>query len=519
MDDGAGDYGERTYIYNSGTFWLPDDATFVVDANGAKSIINYRIVPYGDDNFDFQGGGGITDLGNAYLQPRIDPSDIGRTVTLHFTGSVTPTTYTQNDFNIDVATIVGWNTTPHAALALLGPQITGDLFDAGITRFVTGDGFAIQWGTNGADNLTSHTVADAPFLSDFAEFGQVFYLGAGADNLVIDRAGAANFRVFGGSGVDKVDLSTMPASDAPGSGADIHLTDVEDFVGSDYHDYVYVTDESTSNVEIRTGAGDDFVTAGDGNDYVVGGAGDDDLQGGFGNDVMEGGSGRDTVAGGTGADHLIAVTDDLLRGEAGPDLITADETSTMVGGFGDDYIDATGIHAFGEQTTWVDVGLRLGDGHDWVAYGEGNQRLRVNSDTLGEDSIDLRIGGPKRLISIDGGENETPLSKTFEVKVYLMVGDASIYLGYGEWTEDHDSNGGIDREYLSFFRQPEVTLSDRVLDWDIWFSEHEVDSTLENFDQGEDAYYLAAAFASNGADSISGGSGDDDRTARAATTS
>lgn len=100
-----------------------------------------------------------------------------------------------------------------------------------------------------------------------------------------------------------------------------------------------------------------------------------------------------------------------------------------------------------------------------------------------------------------------------------MVGDASIYLGYGEWTEDHDSNGGIDREYLSFFRQPEVTLSDRVLDWDIWFSEHEVDSTLENFDQGEDAYYLAAAFASNGADSISGGSGDDDRTARAATTS
>jgi len=53
LDDGRGDYGERAYIWNSGEFKISDDAQFVVDANGNRTIQNFSVVPTKPDNFDF----------------------------------------------------------------------------------------------------------------------------------------------------------------------------------------------------------------------------------------------------------------------------------------------------------------------------------------------------------------------------------------------------------------------------------------------------------------------------------
>lgn len=107
--DGTDDYAERTYIFNNGRFKLGDDALFVIEADGTRKIEDFSIVPERNDNFDFTSSG-LSQIGNLLLEPKIDPSGIGRQVTLEFTNyeSISTFDYVEADFLADQATAANW---------------------------------------------------------------------------------------------------------------------------------------------------------------------------------------------------------------------------------------------------------------------------------------------------------------------------------------------------------------------------------------------------------------------------
>lgn len=108
-NDGADDYAERVYIWQSTGFEVDDGVMFIVDANGALSIENFAIVPLNngnqnlvEDNFDFQSDSLLSALGNGiFLADRIDPFNIGQRVDINITPVTTFATYTQTDYEND----------------------------------------------------------------------------------------------------------------------------------------------------------------------------------------------------------------------------------------------------------------------------------------------------------------------------------------------------------------------------------------------------------------------------------
>ena len=88
-DDGASDYGERTYIWGTVAFEIDDTARFVVTADGQRYIDNFKVKPFLNpdklENFDFTAGDLTADRGRI-LEATIDPH-IGRTLNLPFTES------------------------------------------------------------------------------------------------------------------------------------------------------------------------------------------------------------------------------------------------------------------------------------------------------------------------------------------------------------------------------------------------------------------------------------------------
>jgi hypothetical protein len=99
--DDIDDYAERVYVYNSQEYKISDDAKFIVEADGTRRIENFSVEYRQDpstppENFDFVGGGNAAAVGNGFLQPRVDPSNIGRTVNINFTGSLPGVTYTKD---------------------------------------------------------------------------------------------------------------------------------------------------------------------------------------------------------------------------------------------------------------------------------------------------------------------------------------------------------------------------------------------------------------------------------------
>lgn len=109
--DATNDWAERTFIFGSQAFKLDDDVVFRVAADGTRTIENYRIVPNEavQENFDFVSSNPLTILGNIYLESVIDPSTIGRTVNINFTGpGQTATTYTESDYLADLGDVTAW---------------------------------------------------------------------------------------------------------------------------------------------------------------------------------------------------------------------------------------------------------------------------------------------------------------------------------------------------------------------------------------------------------------------------
>jgi Ca2+-binding RTX toxin-like protein len=255
--DGTDDYAERVYIFNSQAYRISDDARFVVNSSGEKSIINFAIEPITNiqENFDFESTDFIATIGNDYLERRVDPSGIGRIVNINYIGESIPRiTYRKSDFDADVIKRNSFQGLDLFKLKADIDSLLTNLFDTGVTRFVEGNK-PILYGTTNADVLNG---------GDLTQKGYHF------PTFVPYRANGAI--LIGGDGNDTLTGTTV---------AD----------------------------ELWGGNGNDSLNSGWGNDYLIGGDGDDSLNDDFGDDYFIGGSGNDTINGGSFVFGLFGGTD------------------------------------------------------------------------------------------------------------------------------------------------------------------------------------------------------------------
>ncbi len=270
FQDQTDDYAERTYVFNTQSFQISDDARFVVTPTGERRIFNFAIEPRKDipDNFDFTGGGPLTNLGNSLLVPKIDPSGIGRTVKIKYVEPDVPrVTYELSDYQADV---VKRNSFQGANLFKLKSDIDtllDDLFDSGVTRFIENDK-PILYGTDDSDSLSVDSAlfinnpADYPTLISRRENGSIVIGGNGDDTLTGTAVVSAVDEIYGGNGNDVLG----------------GLVGDDQLFGESGNDTL-----SGSN-------GQDTLDGGDGNDQLNGGLGDDFFIGGKDNDTLNGGS-------------------------------------------------------------------------------------------------------------------------------------------------------------------------------------------------------------------------------------
>ncbi|MBJ7358594.1 M91 family zinc metallopeptidase [Nocardioides sp.] len=235
----------------------------------------------------------------------------------------------------------------------------------------------------GLDDLAREWTALAGRWADAAAGAPSFELPEDTDRtgiLVVDGVVVVNT----GGGVDDVVVSRDPATGEV-------LVDV---------DGVYHRFPEGTEVEIRTGTGDDSVTvdpgirdgvtvlAGEGADEVHGGAGGDTIVAGTGHDVVTGGDAHDHLFGNAGQDYLDGQdAGDLVDGGQGDDTVYGlGGADTLAGGEGDDYIEG----GLGDDE------ILGGSGADVLSGGAGDDHLAGGADpdvAYGGTGADAVVGG------------------------------------------------------------------------------------------------------------------------------
>ncbi|HSC74691.1 MAG TPA: hypothetical protein VLB90_00455 [Pseudomonadales bacterium] len=246
--DNKDDYSDRVYIWNSVAFKISDSTRFVVTDSGERYLTNFSIVPHsfkGDiENFDFESDDIIAGIGNSYLKDIIDPSDIGRTVNISFSGDRSAIAqYSYSDFLHDDATKISPD------LALLDglkngiDELTNKLFAAGSTRFLQ-DGKPIIHGSAGDNTMEG----------DIANYDAI----------------------------------------------DFHMADHRQLGQYVKNGIIYVAGDGNDSIDATQN--NDILLGGNGTDTLNGNAGNDILEGGTGNDILNPGTGLDRLNGGAGND-------------------------------------------------------------------------------------------------------------------------------------------------------------------------------------------------------------------------
>jgi CSLREA domain-containing protein len=334
--------------------------------------------------------------------------------------------------------------------------------------------------------------------------------GSSKDSLT---GGLGDDLIIGGGGIDilfetaDVDF-TLSASGMTGLGSDT-LIQVERAVlnGGDSDNRITVEESFIGDVTLDGGFGNDTLIAGSGNDVVIDSGGNDDIDGGTGNDTLLGGSGRDSIAGGFGNDFLfglggsgdrltggpgldyihggagadklfesttayssvvatdltLTLTDSSLTG-LGDDILIGIESATLLGGAGNDILDASGFSGF-VYLLGVDGNDQLlgGSAGDLIDGGNGDDVLQGNggNDSLygfaGDDTLKGSFGDDL----LDGGDGDDGITGSFgDDLIYgqmgrdtllgddgndiLVGGGGSDTLIGGSGADQVNGNGGVD---------------------------------------------------------------------------
>lgn len=216
--------------------------------------------------------------------------------------------------------------------------------------------------------------------------GQAMTLGFSADG------GTGNDSLTGGQGDDFFD------------GSDGNDT----LIGREGNDFFFCglgndrADGNGGRDSLHGEAGNDVLNGGDASDVLTGGVGNDTLNGDSGADTLTGGDGSDSLAGGSGTGDMLleqidgtaTLTNSSLGTTSGSDRLSGFERIMIVGGFGNDSINAS--------SATIGVTLDGGDGNDTLKGGSGNDLL------LGGGDNDLLTGGTGN-DELDGGEGNDRL--------------------------------------------------------------------------------------------------------------
>lgn len=286
--------------------------------------------------------------------------------------------------------------------------------------------FAAVENSVAAENAPAETPLAAAAVQSAAEAppSSTSAFGDGDDTLINDEVLFSTVEMFGGN-------DTLV-----NSGTIIGLDGIAIDMG-DGDDQVTLLAGSRLFGEIRLGAGDDRLTAsetsddldidaGAGNDIVVSGAGDDLVRGGAGDDTLDGGDGDDALNGGDGADRLLGGRgDDFLFGGTGND--------TLVGGEGNDRLDGgDGVDTadYSAETAGVTVDLAAG-----TASGDGIGRDTLTGvenivggagdDVLSGDALVNRIEGGAGSDRILAGAGDTVFGGDGDDIVEVRAGTAA----------------------------------------------------------------------------------------------
>lgn len=242
--------------------------------------------------------------------------------------------------------------------------------------------------------------------------------GEGDDVLFVDASDNIN-DISGGGGNDKLFVET-----SAGVSLNLVQSQVEAAIGNSGSDLFDAT-TATFAVELRGGAGNDWLIGGNGNDHIDGGAGDDQISGGSGNDtllidaedsVVQGGDGTDivlvTTAQGVTLD-LGAASVEFAFGNGGADIFTSSGSTSVVmsgdggndiltGGSGDDRL----VGGAGNDTlsggAGLDAAVYFGQASDYTitADGQGGYTIVDNNLADGDDGSD-QVTAVERLVFSD----------------------------------------------------------------------------------------------------------------------
>jgi len=338
-----------------------------------------------------------------------------------------------------------------------------------IENAIGGGGNDTLIGNSAANQLTGNTGADS--LSG----------GDGDDILFAD---SLDTLISGGAGIDWVYFqdNANVSFDAGSNSVEVVLTNAgADTLNGASH---------TTTFTVYAGAGADTITGGSGNDNLYGQDGNDTITGGNGNDLIWGEGGADSLSGGDGNDTFIAdALDTLVSGGVGLDwvyFIGAGNVNLDAGanGFevvlttiGNDVVNAT------SQTAVFTV--YASGGNDTITGGSSNDNL------YGQDGADTIVGG---------GGNDL---------IWGEGGVDSLSGGDGDDTIIADStdslvSGGAGVDWVYYIDNGNVVLDAGARGIEVALTGSGAD-TLNATTQTANF----AAYAGGGADTITGGTGND----------
>ena len=285
-DDGKDDLLERAYVWNSTSYKISDTARFIINKNGERRIEGFGIEPgrvdkSGEmiDDFDFVGGG-WSNLVNPGLETVIDPSGIGKTVTITFTGKIDTYTLTSTAFEKEKDKKSYRSLFNGASNYIHLNRLINKLWDSGSIK---------------------HLYQGKPII-----YGSADENGKGKNDVI---SGTKIIRKILGKEVTidisnpKVEKGSLNLLGLSINGSDIigGTSSASNFAKLDNPLSEYVK----NGIAYVTGDGDDRITGtnnndlflgGDGNDILIGKGGDDELYGGRGNDVLYGDYATDSAS-------------------------------------------------------------------------------------------------------------------------------------------------------------------------------------------------------------------------------
>jgi Ca2+-binding RTX toxin-like protein len=225
----------------------PQDSSalrFVIDSNGNKHIENAEIRPF-DDNFDFTGGGFLSDIFNFLNSDDIDPYEIGIRIEFDYNNSsITPIpVYTRADYEADNA-YVSSTTTFLSLPQPEGKATVESKYEAAASYKISN--YSIIIGTHEANSIDADNAFDAGFFSDVAVLALA---GEGADTVT---GGTESDRLYGHEGNDILRGGESSDTLVGGSGNDT-------LEGGDGGDLLF----GDNSAENYNGAEERTLTAGD----------------------------------------------------------------------------------------------------------------------------------------------------------------------------------------------------------------------------------------------------------------